>query len=434
MSEARVLVGRYQLKTKLGSGGMGSVWRATDLTLKADVAVKLIDPSIAESPEALARFEREAQAAAAIRSTHVVQILEYGVDGNSPFIAMELLVGENLGARLKKAGRLSPGETSHILSHAARALSLAHQRDIVHRDLKPENIFIVHEEDEDIGKVLDFGIARSPNRLSEGSGLKTQTGAILGTPFYMSPEQATGQPVDSLSDIWSFGVIAFECLTGQRAFDGESLGSLFHAVCMAQLPVPSTIARVPQGFDEWFQRATARHKSERFQSIREAAEALRSVCSKPLGSQPSELARLAAVSIATLENTVSHEALTILEPHQRAYGKLPWAVGLALAIMFAGGAIYRLRRNPGDLTVAGISSAAHTMNLAQTVSLVTAASAPTHPVPSASAESSSAPSNSETGKPKASGLPPQKLDGLSHTRPAKGKSTPAADDDNVAAF
>ncbi|MFZ5890102.1 MAG: serine/threonine-protein kinase [Myxococcota bacterium] len=285
MREGRTLVGRYRLASKLGSGAMGSVWRAWDLKLNADVAVKLIDPRYAASPEALARFRREAQAAAAIRSTYVVQILDHGIDEDTPFIAMELLHGESLAQRLAHVGRLSPESTGRLLSQVARALSLAHEHGIVHRDLKPDNIFLVHEGDEDIGKVLDFGVARS-HTLNDSVGLATETGAVLGTPYYMSPEQAAGKPLDWLTDIWSFAIIACECVTGRRPYVADSLPALFHAICMGPEVTPSMLGPVPAGFDAWFARGAARDKDRRFQSIRQAAEELRGVCLGASDSRP----------------------------------------------------------------------------------------------------------------------------------------------------
>ena len=133
--------------------------------------MKLIDPEFVASSEAVARFRREAQASAAIRSTYVVQILDHGVDNGTPFIAMELLKGESLAQRLERLGKLSPELSAHILGQVARALALAHSHGIVHRDMKPDNIFLVREDDEDVGKVLDFGIARHRGALGESGGL-----------------------------------------------------------------------------------------------------------------------------------------------------------------------------------------------------------------------------------------------------------------------
>jgi serine/threonine-protein kinase len=287
---------------------MGSVWLARDLNLQVDVAVKLIDPSVAESTEAIGRFQLEARAAATIRSTHVVQILDHGVDHDKPFIAMELLKGENLGQRLERLGRLSPRQTATILAQVGRALSIAHAWGIVHRDLKPDNVFLVEEGEDEIAKVLDFGIARRLGGLCDPSQSKTRTGAMLGTPYYMSPEQATGQPVDPLTDIWSFGVIAFECLTGQRAFEGESIGALFHGICMQPMPVPSRFAEVPAGFDEWFARAVARDKTQRFLTIKEAAEKLRLVCGCASLFTPTSASSNANSTLMSSESSLSTTA------------------------------------------------------------------------------------------------------------------------------
>jgi eukaryotic-like serine/threonine-protein kinase len=274
--EERVLAGRYRLVSKLGEGGMGSVWRAEHMMLHTQVAIKLIDPSIADSREATSRFQREAQAAAELRSTHIVQILDYGIDDSTPFIAMELLEGESLAVRLARLRKLTPSNTAQTLSQVARALARAHQRGIVHRDLKPDNIFIVREDADEIVKVLDFGIAKKLDGLSLSSGIKTRTGNLLGTPYYMSPEQALGQTdIDHRVDIWSLGIIGFECITGAKPFQSDTLGALLMAICHEPTPKPSQLGSVPPGFDEWFARAAARDRTARYQTAAEAAAELR---------------------------------------------------------------------------------------------------------------------------------------------------------------
>lgn len=272
----RVLVGRYKLETRLGAGGMGTIWRAEHLVLQAPVAVKLIDREAVPDEDTVARFLREAKAAAALRSPHVVQIIDYGVDGKIPFMVMELLEGENLAQRLKRARRLSRQDTARILTHVGRAMVRAHEAGIVHRDLKPDNVFLVRNEDEEHAKVLDFGVAKVEEAALGAEGTRTRTGSILGTPYYMSPEQAQGnKTVDHRSDLWSLGVIAFECLTGKRPFYSDGLGDLVLTICVRDLPVPSDVAPVPLGFDRWFARACARDPEARFQNAREMTEALR---------------------------------------------------------------------------------------------------------------------------------------------------------------
>jgi serine/threonine-protein kinase len=282
----RILAGRYRLEVRLGAGGMGAIWRAEHLVLKAPVAVKLIDREAVPDDDTMARFLREAQAAAALRSPHVVQIIDYGVDGKIPFMVMELLEGENLAQRLKRMRRLSRQETARVLTQVGRAVQRAHEAGIVHRDLKPENVFVVRNEDDEIAKVLDFGVAKLERANLGQEGTRTRTGSILGTPYYMSPEQAQGnKTVDYRSDLWSLGVIAFECIVGKRPFFSDGLGDLVLTICVRDLPVPSDTAPVPLGFDKWFSRACNREPGQRFQSARELTEGLRDA----LGIEGSQL-------------------------------------------------------------------------------------------------------------------------------------------------
>lgn len=285
--EGKILAQRYRLLQKLGEGGMGSVWRAEHMGLRAHVAVKLIDSDIIHSEEALRRFEREAQAAAAIRGINIVQILDYGVDQKIPYIAMELLEGETLASRLARVRRMQPAEVGEVLHPVARALSRAHDKGIAHRDLKPSNIFIVREGQDEIIKLLDFGIAKRFGEFSElTEGFRTKSGMLLGTPHYVSPEQAMGKmDIDHRVDIWAFGVIAYRCLTGNLPFEGDTLGALLMAICHDPLPVPSARAVVPTGFDGWFARAVAREPNERFHSILDAMTYLRVMC-RLASSQP----------------------------------------------------------------------------------------------------------------------------------------------------
>jgi serine/threonine protein kinase len=272
LAENTVVAGRFRLNRLLGRGGMGSIWHATHLGLDIPCAVKFIEGHLAEMADMNARFEREAKAAAKLRSPHVVQILDHGIWEGIPYIAMELLEGEDLGKRLERVHTFSPAEVVAIVDQVTRALSKAHASGIVHRDLKPDNIFLVRDDDREIAKVLDFGIAKTGVELASGA---TKTGAMLGTPYYMSPEQAQGiKAVDYRSDVWSLAVIVFECVTGHRPFESEALGDLLMRIMVAPLPVPSHVASVPPGFDAWWARAAMREPSQRFQSAKEMADAL----------------------------------------------------------------------------------------------------------------------------------------------------------------
>jgi serine/threonine-protein kinase len=264
----RILAGRYRLVHQLGKGGMGTVWTAEHLSLHSAVAVKLLDKEIAKSTDAVERFRREAQAAATLRSAHVVQVLDYGVEDDTPYLVMELLQGEDLAGRLGRVGRLTPQALTVILQQVARAVGRAHDAGIVHRDLKPENIFLVNEGDHELVKVLDFGIAKAVTPGFAPSA--TRTGVTMGTPYYMSPEQAEGKrEVDHRTDLWALGVIASECLTGVRPFDGETFGELLLNICARPAPVPSSVAQVPRYFDVWFAKATHRDPAMRFGNVHE---------------------------------------------------------------------------------------------------------------------------------------------------------------------
>ncbi|HEY3665671.1 MAG TPA: serine/threonine-protein kinase [Polyangiaceae bacterium] len=269
-----VILGRYRLDSLLGRGGMGSVWRAEHLQLRSPVAVKLLDSSISSNEQMLARFMREAQSAASLRSPHVVQIFDYGVEAGTAFIAMELLQGESLAERIARLGPLPAEEVVRFLSQVLRAIGKAHETGIVHRDLKPDNIFICADEPE-FAKVLDFGVAKvKTGDLSGSAGSRTQTGMMIGTPYYMSPEQTQAKDVDQRADLWAIAVIAYECLVGRRPFTGDSFGELIIAIVTRPVPVPSQSASVPPGFDEWFVKGTQRDRERRFGSAREMADEL----------------------------------------------------------------------------------------------------------------------------------------------------------------
>jgi serine/threonine protein kinase len=256
---------------------MGSVWRAERLGWQAPVAIKVMNPADADDARARDRFVREARLVASLRSVHVVQVLDDGVDDESglPFMVMELLEGETLAERLHRVKRLKAPIVAQIISQIARALARAHDAGMVHRDLKPDNILIVRNDDEEVIKVLDFGIAKSldaPQKLAH----RTHSGHMLGTPAYMSPEQFTNSAaIDHRADLWSLGVIACECLTGARPFEGDNLVRLAINVCSGRAPLPSSLGQVPDGFDAWFSRALARNPDERFPSARIMAEELR---------------------------------------------------------------------------------------------------------------------------------------------------------------
>jgi serine/threonine-protein kinase len=254
---------------------MGAIWQADHLTLGMPCAVKFITEEATNDPPARARFQVEATTLARLHSRHVVRVFDYGVYEDVPYIALELLRGEDLGERLARVGRLGLEATYRIVSQIARGLSRAHAAGIVHRDLKPENVFLAHEDGEEIVKLLDFGIVKSMAP-AEIDGLG-EPGGLCGTPEYMSPEQAKGvSEVDHRSDLWALAVIVYECLTGTLPFDAPSLSAVLTNITSGPIPVPSQqgIEGIPSELDAWWRRATSRDVRGRFQSAEELADAL----------------------------------------------------------------------------------------------------------------------------------------------------------------
>jgi serine/threonine-protein kinase len=272
----RTIAGKYAIESMLGAGAMGTVWIATHVNLGSKVAVKLVSPDFARSPETQARFLAEAKAAATLRSRYVVQMYDSGVtEDGAPYIVMEYLKGESLEERIERAGRLPLDQTVRILSQVAKGLSRAHSNNIVHRDLKPANIFLAATEDgEEVAKILDFGIAKMDSQDKDYK--ETATGVIMGTPLYMSPEQARGlKSVDATSDIYSLGMCAYAAVTGDVPFHAESFGDLVYMVCTQDLPPLAEAAPwLPQTMDAWFRRACHKDQAERFRSAEEMYSAL----------------------------------------------------------------------------------------------------------------------------------------------------------------
>jgi serine/threonine-protein kinase len=274
LGEGATIANRFRLVRQIGEGGMGSVWLATHLGLGIPCAVKFVEGEWRRQPEMVARFEREAKVEAQLRSPHVVHVLDHGVWNGTPYIAMEFLQGESVSGRLERVGRLDTAATHRLVAHVARALTRAHAIGIVHRDLKPENIFLVPDDEGEIAKVLDFGVAKWNTDWAVNN--VTKTGLLVGTPLYMSPEQARGtKDIDFRADLWSLAVIAFQCMTGSLPFISEGLGDLLAKIMFEPIPMPSSIVPyLPLEFDAWWERASSRDIEKRCQSAKELSDSL----------------------------------------------------------------------------------------------------------------------------------------------------------------
>ncbi|MEJ7732472.1 MAG: protein kinase [Polyangiaceae bacterium] len=292
--------GKFELLAELGRGGMGSVWRARDRRLGRDVAIKFISTRLGDGmePERVTRvrFEREARAAAGLTTRHVVQIFEFGVDGDTPFLVMELLRGESLSARLRRVRAVSMEEAGALVTQIAIGLEVAHASGIVHRDLKPANVFLTETDGEEVVKILDFGIAKAlePDLDTE----ITDSNTIMGTPSYMAPEQVRrAADVDGRADVWSLGVILFRAITGVLPFPARSTGDLIAQIVSDPLPRASALLSEPAGpIDAFFERALARDRAARFGSPRELARAFAALLQASGRAAPSLPSRWAADS------------------------------------------------------------------------------------------------------------------------------------------
>ena len=277
----------YEILGPLGAGGMGEVYLARDTRLEREVAIKVLPEELAADDERLRRFDREAKTLASLNHPNVAGIHGIDQEGDTNFLAMELVPGEDLGQRLKRS-TLPLDEALDVCRQIAEGLEAAHEAGIVHRDLKPANVRITPEG---VVKILDFGLAKplGPNAPGSGtstaqldSALMTSEGMILGTPTYMSPEQARGKPVDRRTDIWAFGCVLFECLTGKRAFEGDAFGDLVVAILEHEPDLGALPNTTPSHVRELVERCLVKDARQRLRDIGEARLALEGVRSKPV--------------------------------------------------------------------------------------------------------------------------------------------------------
>jgi tetratricopeptide (TPR) repeat protein len=315
MLAAGTTLGPYRILAPLGAGGMGEVYRARDTRLGRDVAIKVIHAAVARDPDRIKRFEQEARAAGALSHPNVCAIYDIGTHEGSPFVVMELLEGESLREKLR-AGPLPIRKSIDYAAQAAHGLAAAHEKGIIHRDLKPENLFVTNDG---WVKLLDFGLAKltRPDALALSgepttSIAATETGAILGTVGYMSPEQVRGDAADARSDIFALGAVLYELLAGKRAFAGASYAEKLSAILKDEpSPLAASGQEIPSGLEAVVRRCLEKRPAERFQSARDLAFALES-----MGSGQDQLQGAAAAAAA---------------PRHRR--RLAWAVAAATIVL-----------------------------------------------------------------------------------------------------
>jgi len=283
----QILDGQFEVVQKIGTGGMGSVYKASQPAMNRMVAIKILHPKLANRKDLTSRFRREARAMSQLSHPNTAKVFMYGeLEDGSLYIVMELLEGKNLNQTVRREGPLSVQRAIPVLMQVCSALQEAHEMGIVHRDLKPENIFLCQQGGlTDYPKVLDFGLAKVTERqMRPGSLILTQEGMVFGTPEFMSPEQAQGKTLDARSDIYSLAVILYEALTGKLPFDASTpMQYIQKHVIEPPIPLSERKPEVafPAGLDEVIAKALEKKPEDRYQSATELAEAL-----APLADQP----------------------------------------------------------------------------------------------------------------------------------------------------
>ncbi|HHH31081.1 MAG TPA: serine/threonine protein kinase [Polyangiaceae bacterium] len=270
-------IAHYEIQTRIGVGGMGVVYRALDTKLRRSVALKVLHPNVAEDEDRRKRFVREGRLVAHLTHPNIATVYDVGEADGRVYIAMELVEGEPLTAMIEPGRRVEVCEALRIVHEVTRGLAKAHEIGVIHRDLKPDNIMV---GDDGIVKILDFGVAkRLDNFKVDFTDIKTQHGSLVGTPAYMSPEQAAGKKeVDQRSDIFSVGVVLFELLTGKRPFEGETWQETIIAINRDEPPLISTLrSDVPAAIDEMVDRCLAKQPESRYETCRELLEDIESI-------------------------------------------------------------------------------------------------------------------------------------------------------------
>jgi predicted ATPase/serine/threonine protein kinase len=362
----RTVAGKYRIDARLGAGGMGAVYRATQLALQRTVAVKVVLAASAGRPVFARRFEREAIAVARLKHPHIVSVYDYGTDpAVGAYIVMEYLEGDSLRSVLRRSGRVSPPQAVAWMTEVCSAIHAAHLGGIVHRDLKPDNIFLEATADGYAIKVLDFGIAKMIAGLESGSSL-TGPGGVIGTPVYMSPEQCEGGPVGPASDIYALGCVLYELVTGRPPFESESTPALLYKHAhVAPVPPRRLVPGLPEAVEAVILRALEKRPEDRFASAGELRRALPLLGSEDrtidLASGPGPLASTMTVAEThptppTVRNNLPKPLSRLVGRDRDAEGVRTRLAGARLVTLTGPGGIGKTRL---AVRVAGESLAAH---------------------------------------------------------------------------
>ena len=347
-------VGRYVIERRIGEGAMADVYRAHDPSIDRVLAIKVLKAEFRQDLGLVGRFLREAKAAGALSHPNIVTIYDVGEADGFPYIAMELLDGVPLDEHLRAHGRMAFADAARIGAQVADALDYAHKTGVIHRDIKPSNIMLCASGR--TAKILDFGIARmaqSDQAGAEATAARTQFGQVLGTPRYMSPEQAFGLELDQRSDLFSLGVVLYELITGQTAFAGTSIATLALQITQRK---PEPLARVvpgcPRGLQHVVEKLMAKQPDKRFASGAEAARALRRECEGANlareGRRPLPLqVRLTLLMGAVVGIALLISIATVLDRQYKAMEQMALTSGTTIASFVANNVALRTVENAG---------------------------------------------------------------------------------------
>jgi len=353
------MFGRYRVVRQIGRGGMGAVYEAVHSDLEKRVALKVLLPSTASQTELVARFEREARAAARVRHPNVVDVSDVGVEAGVAWLVMEHLEGEDLSGLLRREGALPLSRVAELMLPVLGAVEAAHSLGVVHRDLKPENIFLARMGDGTIvPKVLDFGISKMAP--AGGGPALTSTGIMMGTPCYMSPEQAqSSRGVDGRSDQFSLGVILYECATGRRPFEGETFFSILTAIVEGRYVRPRELCPgLPERFEAMVVRALERSPDARFPSVAALAEELRACSSGVPAAVPAPV----PVPTVAMADTMAAVAIPLAPSREeRRRGQRVGLLLLAAMLLVLTGAVALTRHGGGEAEPTATTATAATL-------------------------------------------------------------------------
>jgi eukaryotic-like serine/threonine-protein kinase len=314
-----VLQDTYKITGLLGEGGMGAVYDAMQIRLNKRVAIKVMSRDLTSNTEALNRFHREAMITSGLGHPHIVQVFDFStMPTGQPFLAMEFLAGEDLDRRLSRVGRLTPPQMIHIVKQVASALAATHAQEIVHRDLKPANIYLLNVAGEDdFVKVLDFGISK----IRAANTKITKASALIGTPDYMSPEQAMGMgdEVDHRTDQWALACIAWECLSGKAPFFGDSVPSMLFQVVHRDPPsLAALVPGLPRNIEPVLRKALSKEKDYRFDTVTEFAQTLEAAVAASASGVAVAIVDGPSKKVAVMDTVADEVPYDSLPPEERS--------------------------------------------------------------------------------------------------------------------